>query len=247
MAIISSLNTQIVISDGTAAFTKATGPLAFTGINETYTSNFTIGTSPVSITIPKSPAQLVHIRNMAPAGVSAPVAAPTLSTIAGTLGATTYYVKTTYVNAFGETVASSEATIVAGANTSLVVQSPPALGSATGWNVYIANTSGGTGTETQQNVSGAIAIGTAWTQSIALIAGSALPGANTTAAVVTVTWTKQGGSSLAVQDLVPGGLITFCQPTSPGGFTAPSAIGGVTAISLQSSIAATPVEMILGG
>lgn len=250
MSIIATLTTSLTLSDGGSSWAKAPVITANTGTSETYTQPLSVGTSPVSVTLPLAAVKVVQIRNLAPIGISAPVAAPILSQAAGgALAATTYYVKITYVNLMGETIASIESSLAVLINSVLVVAAPPALGSAIGWNVYVSNTGGGgSGTETKQNGSTPIAIGTAWNEPTSgLVAGSALPGANTTAAVVTVTWTKQGGASLTVIDLWPGAQIAFGEPTSTGGFDAPSGIGGVTAISLQSSIAATPVEVVVAG
>jgi hypothetical protein len=112
--------------------------------------------------------------------LAAPSPAPSLSSSAGgALGATTYFVKTTYVNQYGETVASAESSLAVAANNVLVVTSPAALGNATGYNVYVSTT---TGTETKQNGGTPIAIGTNWTEpTTGLVAGSALPGTNTAA------------------------------------------------------------------
>lgn len=113
-----------------------------------------------------------------PAGGLAAPAAPTLSQVAsGSLAATTYYVKVTYTTASGETLGSSESSLAVSVNNVLKVTSPATLTGAMGWNVYVSTS---TGTETKQNAS-PIAIGTAWQEpNTGLIAGSALPGANTT-------------------------------------------------------------------
>lgn len=102
----------------------------------------------------------------------------------GTLSSTTYYVRITYVNGAGETLASTEVSFAVGANNVLVVASPAASGAgsyaATGWNVYVSSS---TGTETKQNGATPIAIGTNWTEpTTGLVAGGSLPGSNTTAA-----------------------------------------------------------------
>ena len=106
-----------------------------------------------------------------------PPAAPTLSSVAaGTLAATTYYVKITYVNAAGETLPSAEASLAVAADYVLSVASPAATSGASGWNVFVSTA---TGTETLQN-SSPIAIGTAWQEpTTGLIAGSALPTTST--------------------------------------------------------------------
>ena len=112
-------------------------------------------------------------------------AAPVLSAVAGgTLAATTYYVKITYTNAIGETLPSPEASLAVVADDVLSVASPAATSGATGWNVFVGTA---TGTETLQN-SSPIAIGTAWTEpTTGLVAGSALPTANTSGNGVTAT------------------------------------------------------------
>jgi hypothetical protein len=102
-----------------------------------------------------------------------PPPAPTLSTVAGgALTLRTYFVKTTYVTASGETAGSLEATISVPANRLLSVASPGAdlNGLATGWRVYVGATSWG---ETQQ---ASLAIGAAFTEPAGgLVSGAALP------------------------------------------------------------------------
>lgn len=112
-------------------------------------------------------------------------AAPVLSAVAGgTLAATTYYVKITYTNAIGETLPSPESSLAVVADDVLSVASPAATSGATGWNVFVSTA---TGTETLQN-SSPIAIGTAWQEpTTGLIAGAALPTANTSGNGVTAT------------------------------------------------------------
>lgn len=86
--------------------------------------------------------------------------APVLgSTAGGTLAATTYYVRTSYVTPDGETPASSESYVAAGANNLLTVASPSPQAAATGWNVYVGTAFG---QETLQNAS-PLAISTSWT------------------------------------------------------------------------------------
>lgn len=116
-------------------------------------------------------------------GLSAPAATGLLSQVAGgTIAATTYFVKITYVNANGETLGGTEASLAVSLNNLLVVASPPQSGAgslaATGYNVYVSTT---TGTETKQNGSTPIPIGVSWTEpTTGLVAGAALPSANTT-------------------------------------------------------------------
>lgn len=111
------------------------------------------------------------------AGVTPP-AAPVLSAITGgALASFTYYAKTTYVTANGESVPSTEASLLVAANKVLGVASPASAGQyVTGYNVYVSTT---TGTETKQNTT-PIAIGTAWQMpNTGIIAGTAIPSTNT--------------------------------------------------------------------
>ena len=115
-------------------------------------------------------APMIAWMNSAAAGFAAP-GTPALSSItAGALtGQGTLSVKTTYVTAKGETVASVNSTLAVADNHELVVASPAAVTGATGWNVYI----GTAGSEKKQNGS-AIAIGTSYTLTAAVNTGSAV-------------------------------------------------------------------------
>jgi hypothetical protein len=57
---------------------------------------------------------------------------------------------------------------------------------------------------------------------------------------VTLIWTPQGGASVTVQVLGPGGVALFWQ-------TATAVTYGITALTLTASGANTPVEMFAGG
>jgi hypothetical protein len=100
-------------------------------------------------------------------------AAPTLGqTSGGTLAATTYSVKLTYIISGVESAASVESSFAVSANNLLTVTSPSSVTGATGYNVYVAKYSGG---EIKQNTS-AIAIGTNWTEPTSgLVTGTAAP------------------------------------------------------------------------
>lgn len=90
-----------------------------------------------------------------------PPAPPSLSAASGgSLAATTYFVKVAYINPAGETIASPESSLAVAASHVLVVTSPAAAGTATGWNVYVSTS---TGTEQLQN-STEIPLGTNWTE-----------------------------------------------------------------------------------
>src|ERR1039458_1646325 len=76
--------------------------------------------------------------------LSAPGAPGLSSSSAGALGATTYYVKTTWVSVNGETLGGTQASLAVAANKVLTVNqpsSPPP--SAAEWRVYVSNTAGG--------------------------------------------------------------------------------------------------------
>lgn len=116
----------------------------------------------------------------APHAIPPTPAAPTLAyTAGGALAPTTYYVKVTYTTPNGETVASAESSLLVPANNLLTVASPATYGAVagvTGWNVYVSTSAG---TETKQNGSTPLALGTAgtvWTEPTSgLVAGAALP------------------------------------------------------------------------
>ena len=110
-------------------------------------------------------------------------AAPTLSSSSGgSLPATTYYARVTYLTTFGETPASAETSEAVAANNVLVVDSPASATGTSTYNVYVGTTSG---TETLQNAS-PISIGTNWTEPTSgLVNGVAYPA--TGYAVVTTT------------------------------------------------------------
>lgn len=117
----------------------------------------------------------------ATAVVAAPAAAPVLSSLAaGTLAATDYFVTVTYVTPTGETTASPEASLNVVVDNELVVQSPPWIAGATGWNVYV---SAATGTEKLQNAA-PIGLGTNWTQTtLPTTTGPSAPISNSTVAL----------------------------------------------------------------
>jgi hypothetical protein len=116
-------------------------------------------------------------------GVDVP-AATTLSQTGGSHPGT-YYVRYTYYTTDGfegalhpgQTKASVEQSFTVTAGNDLTVASPPAATGLTGWNVYISSSSG---TEVLQNGT-PIAIGTNWTQNVALLTGTASPPSTDTA------------------------------------------------------------------
>jgi hypothetical protein len=97
----------------------------------------------------------------APHLASAPAAPGLGQTSGGSLPATTYYVKVTYLVNGGETAASAESSLAVAANSLLQVSSPTAATGATGYNVYVATASG---QEVLQNGSAPVPLGTTWTE-----------------------------------------------------------------------------------
>lgn len=111
------------------------------------------------------------------------------STSSGTLASGTYYAVVTYVNSYGETTGSPEsAAIVLSATGTITINSPVVSGNASGYNVYMSQTSG---TETKQNGT-PIVIGTNYSQSVPLTAGAALPSSNTTSSTLVVISDSSG-------------------------------------------------------
>lgn len=94
----------------------------------------------------------------------------------GSLAATTYYIKTTYISNGIESAPSAEASLAVGASNVLGVVSPPTFPEVTGWNVYVSTASGN---EVLQNNTGPIAIGSNWQEpTTGLIAWDNLPPAS---------------------------------------------------------------------
>jgi uncharacterized protein (TIGR02217 family) len=116
------------------------------------------------------------------AGYSAPTSGALTQTSGGSLGVTTYYVKSTWITNSGETLPSAETNLAVSASHVLNVAAPgSAPAGAIGWNVYVSNTSGGSGAETLQNGGTPIAVGTPWVEPISgLVTGAALPASNST-------------------------------------------------------------------
>ena len=129
-------------------------------------------------------------------------ASPTLSSsAAGTLPATTYYVRVTYNTAYGETPASQEANEAVAADHVLVVDSPTSLSGATSWNVYVGTTSG---SETLQEAG--IALATNWTEPTSgLISGVAYPAKGFAVATTTTNHNVAVGQWFQLAGFTPTG------------------------------------------
>jgi hypothetical protein len=108
----------------------------------------------------------------------APPPAPVITqNTGGSLAATTYYARTTYVSGTGETLVSAETAVAAPAGSLLGVTSPAAVPGATGWNLYLGNTASCPGVdagaisgagetcEVKQNAT-PLPIGADWTESV---------------------------------------------------------------------------------
>jgi hypothetical protein len=108
----------------------------------------------------------------------APPPAPVITqSTSGSLAATTYYARMTYVSGTGETLASAETAVAAAAGSVLTVASPPAVPGATGWNLYLGNTASCPGVDTGAMTGGGqtcqvkqnaapLPIGTDWTEPV---------------------------------------------------------------------------------
>ncbi len=108
-----------------------------------------------------SPGNMTQIDGMSYDSLGTAPAAPSLSQVSGgALAATTYYVKIAYVFNGPIGPGSSESSLAVTASHLLQVASPASSAGATGYDVYVATS---TGQETLQNAS-PIAIGTAWTE-----------------------------------------------------------------------------------
>lgn len=97
--------------------------------------------------------------NPTASGLGAPSAPGLLAVVGGIQPAATYYVIVTYLNVFGESLPSPEASFAVPASNFLGVQSPTSVSGATSYNVYAGVASGG---ERLQNPS-PILLGQSWT------------------------------------------------------------------------------------
>lgn len=144
----------------------------------------TVTTAPTSGTY--AVGQIVSMAGLPPGTYSTAITIDTVApptngaltaTSGGTLAATTYYVRSTWVTASGQTTGATETSLAVAADNVLNVaapSSPPA--NATGWNVYVSTSSG---TETLQN-STPLGTTTAWVEpTTGLVAGASLPSSNT--------------------------------------------------------------------
>lgn len=158
-----------------------------------------------------------------------PLAAPSAPTVSnsgsgGTIAAGTYQVEVTYVNRWGETVASASAsTTTTGTTSTITITAPASKGNATGWYAYV--TQAGGSTYTRQQGAGSP---TPSQQNLILTApptssGANPPGADSSAAQVFTSTGVDGGKNVII-----------C-----GGLGSPGAPWIDTILSVQSSTQAT--------
>lgn len=167
----------------------------------------------------------------------------TTSTTGGTLPALTYYTKIAYVNSSGTSIASNTSAIVTTGTTSTVtVTAPGTTGNATGYNVYMTNTNGGTAW--LQNTT-PIALGTNYVRSTPLLtSGTAAPTVAT--GIVNIAASGLLAVTVAVAGLATDG---FGNQTLPG--LASYAMNFVSnpqlAVSLTGSVIQFYTSATLGG
>lgn len=143
-----------------------------------------------------------------------PVAATTGTAVSGALAGATYYVRLTYLDAFGgETAASPVVTQVVATNSVLTVTSPAAATGMTQYNIYAATTSGSNDPVLQATVN----IGTGWQEpNTGLIAGVTVPASPTVSTRVTI-------SSNSTGIIASGSTVVFGPPVYVQASTAPFA------------------------
>lgn len=195
-----------------------------------------------------------------------PVSGALTATTAGNLAATTYYVKTTWVSAAGESLASVETSLAVAASKVLNVAAPasPPAG-ATGWNVYVSTVSGA---ETKQN-SSPISTASAWVQPSTGFALTKFTWANIKAALNTyfatifaplaspaLTGTPTAPTATVGSNTAQIANTAFCaasfaplaNPALTGVPTAPTAAGGTnsaqiaTTAFVQSAVGGLPIK-----
>ena len=169
-------------------------------------------------------------------------AAPVLSSkTGGSLPARTAWVVIAYTTAAG-LVPSAESSILLGAGTLLVVDSPASATGATGWNVYVSEQEAGA--ETLQN-SSPIAIGTNYTEPAT--------GSTTTGVAAPVAQVTAGPRYAILFYLTRSGYLTPASP--PTAFATDASTIGLTfsnlctgsANILQRIVAWTPANAAIGG
>ena len=176
----SELYQNVTITSGTmGAVTAYNSGAAYPTVNTAGGSIVANGNGTILNTTTINASTKISNASLTVSSVAIP-SAPTLnSASSGSLAATTYYVETTWVNAYGETYISPEATITPGANKVITVTVASFPTSVTSANVYVSNTAGGgSGFETEQG-SITTSAGT-WTEPTSgLVAGAGIPSQST--------------------------------------------------------------------
>lgn len=170
-----SLAIGTITADNIVAGTITTTQLNATAINGMTISGNTINGATINGVVMNTPSILLNsVGEFFYATVpSTPVVTP--SGTGGTVAAGNYYTKITYVNATGETVPSVNSLVATttGSTSKLTVTAPGAAGNATGYNVYMSTTIGGT--YWKQN-STAVAPATAYVQTTPILtSGTSAP------------------------------------------------------------------------
>lgn len=170
------------------------------------------------------------------------------SSAGGSLAATTYFAKITGVGSSGETLPSSEASYAVPANSVLTVASPISSPGIDHYNVYVSTS---TGTETKQNAS-PIALGASWTMpTTGLIAGAAMPTANTTVGPITApgyvgvplnVLGQSTGPSTTLVNNVQGAL----NAVRSGGITVVAVAPSLTTVAVSATLVYTATVTALG-
>lgn len=169
------------------------------------------------------PAYQADTLTLESAALAAPAApAPTTATTGGTVPAGTFKAAVTYVNANGETVASSQGTVTTTTSTSTItIPSPSAEAGATGWYAYVSQAGGSTPTR-QQTAGSPTAIGTALT----LTAPPTSTGAGVPASDSTLPTLSQAGiitppNAIIVRDVTASGQSVLPSGEISGGESDP--------------------------
>lgn len=193
---------ELQCEDGGTMYVPATGQPVFDG-----------QPSPSGGATAGQPAYQADTLVLGAAPLNPPAApSPATATTGGTVAAGTYKVAVAYVNANGETVASSQGTVTTtGATSTLSVPSPAAQAGATGWYAYVSQAGGSSLTRQQATPT---AIGTALTLTAPPTStGQAAPSSDSTAATTSRAGIITPPGQVIVRDLTS----TENDPMQPDG------------------------------
>lgn len=213
---------------GNSQLSKVVSALTYTGSQQHYINTYTIGCAP-------------------PTGLTV-----TGSASGGALPAATYYYTVTAVNAAGQTTGSTESSVTTTGTTSSVTLSWTPVTGATSYNIYRGTSPGAENvyyTSTTAAFVDVDATGTSGTPPSSNTTGSTWTPTLTATplqvfyirnlsntSVASLSWTKTGGSSQNILDLMPLAATWFSEPTAPSGQ------GGITSFTVVVSAPGTPVE-----